>query len=95
MPTKTRPVEKIAKAAAQCSVEVCLVVNSMQSKLIAVPPGCGVWQMRSLGLQLRSQGYVRQGVHETEELLPCKSIQLRLLTIHIVNNPTQAASKKG
>lgn len=31
----------------------------MKSKLITVPPGCGVWQMRSLGLQLRSQGHVR------------------------------------
>jgi hypothetical protein len=50
MPTKTRPVEKIAKAAAQCSVEVrsdeiCDVIQANSCS-----PGCGIWQMRGFGL---------------------------------------------
>lgn len=50
--------------------------------------------MRGFGLQLRSQGYVRKGVHETEGLFPCKSIQLSFRPIHILTIPRRLPLKR-
>jgi len=94
MPTKTRPVEKIAKAAAQCSVEVRFRENSDVIQANSSSQGCGIWQMRGFGLQLRSQGYVRKGVHETEGLFPCKNIQLSFRPIHILTIPRRLPLKR-
>lgn len=59
MPTKTRPIEKFAKATAQCSAEVRieteigLIISSMKvkKKINSFCLGGGIWQMCSRRLQ--------------------------------------------
>lgn len=71
MPARTRPVEKIAKASAQCSVEVGSLVDPLPACITDKPIGGGVRKVRCYGLQLSAQGYVCQGVHEIKGLLSC------------------------
>ena len=70
MPARTRPIEKFARAVAQCSVEVSSPKHPRRavSRLIDGTV-LRIREMHCRQLQWRSQGYVSERVFEAEGML--------------------------